>query len=174
MFRILRSIHRVVGLAGSLCMLLLAVTGFFLALKSELEWMRPPTRKLESGQDLAAAIHPSEALNAGLDVGIAQLASLDDVDRFEYHSDAHVYKILSKDGYHEVQVDAANGDVLSVGKRNDQLTEDIHDLRFFHPQLRKFMLPVVAAGLFTLGVTGVVMYFVPVVRRWKYRRKTAA
>lgn len=174
MFRNLRTIHRWVGLAGSLCMLVLAVSGFFLALKSEFGWMRPPTREAGEVQSLESSIHPSQVLDAAFAVGLPQLAGLDDVDRFEYHHKGHLYKVLSKDGYHEVQVDAAEGTVLSVGKRNDQFTEDIHDLSILHPELRKFLLPVVAACLFTLGVTGIVMYFVPVVRRWRFRHRNAA
>lgn len=173
MFRNIRTIHRLVGLAGSVCIVLLACTGFFLALKAEFGWMRPSTRKFEGTPDIAASIHPASALESAFAVGLPELASIKDVDRFEYHAKGHLYKVLSKDAYHEVQVDAGDGKVLSVGKRNDQFTEDLHDLSFFHPELRKYLLPVAAAALFTLGVTGVVMYFVPVVRRWKHRRSVA-
>lgn len=170
MFRRLRAVHRVVGLVGSICMLTLSVTGFFLALKGELPGVRPPTRKFEGAKNLAAMLHPSVAFQAATSLGLEGLAGVDDVDRFEYHAKGHVYKVLSKENYHEVQVDAATGEVLQVARRNDQMIEDIHDLSFLHPSLRTYLLPLVAVALFTLGSTGIVMFFTPVVRRWRFRR----
>jgi len=94
-----------------------------------------------------------------------------DVDRLEYHAKKNVYKILAKTGYDEVQIDGTSGKVLSVGKRNDQMFEDIHDLSFFHPVLRETALPVIAVILFVLGTSGVTMYFVPIARRRRFQRE---
>jgi uncharacterized iron-regulated membrane protein len=168
----LRSIHRTVGLAGSLCMLTLSATGFVLALKAELPNVRPPTRSYKGEPDIASMVHPSDALQAATALGLDGLEGIKDVGRFEYHAKGHVYKVLSKTNYHEVQVDGATGEVVQVSRRNDQMFEDIHDLSFLHPSLRTYVLPFVAASLFVLGVTGVWMYFVPVVRRARFRRSS--
>lgn len=151
-------------------MILLAATGFLLALKGEFGWMRPTTRDYEGERAPETMVHPHVALQASYAVGLAELAGPGDVARFEYHAQPHIYKVLSKDGYHEVQVAAEDGRLLGVGKRNDQLTEDIHDLSIFHPSFRTFVLPVVGASLFTLGVTGVAMYLIPVLRRANFKR----
>jgi cytochrome b subunit of formate dehydrogenase len=173
MLRRLRALHRLVGLSGSLCMVLLAATGFLLALKGHLGWMRPDTRVYRGPRSFEDMVHPHVALSTSLSLGLPELAEEGDVGRFEYHAGPHVYKVLSKEGYHEVQVAAEDGRVLRVGRRNDQLTEDVHDLSLFHPALRTYLLPVVGASLFTLGVTGLAMYFIPVVRRARFRRRRA-
>lgn len=174
MYRWMRSVHKIAGLVGSLFLILIAVTGFLLALKGVIGGIRPPTEKGIKIDSLAAAVHPNVAVQSAFSKGLPGLTKLDHVDRFEFHADKGVYKILSKEGYHEVQVDAGTGDVLAVGRRNDQMFEDIHDLSFLHPALRETVLPVVAALLFSLGCTGLVMYFVPVFRRAKHRKTKAA
>ena len=173
MYRTLRTLHKVAGLVGSLFLILIAVTGFLLAIKSSQPSIRPPTLRGGEVGSLREVVHPSQALGAAIMVGLPELRSPDDVERFEYHMGKNVYKVLSAEGYHEVQVDGATGRVLGVALRNDQRIEDLHDLSAFHPSLRTVLLPAIAVILFLLGVSGVVMYFVPVVRRMKYRARNA-
>lgn len=171
MFRVLRTLHRWAGLVGALFLILIALTGFILALKDVISGVKPPTAKGSEVAGLHEVVPVSVALDAAFAQGIPELKGPDDVDRFEYHAGKNVFKVLSAEGYHEVQVDGKTGEVVSVGLRNDQRFEDIHDLRAFHPSLRELVLPVVAVILFVLGVSGVVMFFVPVVRRAKFRRE---
>lgn len=173
MFRFFRAAHKVAGLVGSLFLILIGITGFVLALKSVVPSIRIPTQKGTEIASPAELIHPSLAFEAAFSQGIPELKSVDDVDRFELHAGKNVYKIHSKEGYHEVQVDAGTAKVLSVGKRNDQFMEDVHDLSFFHPTLRETLLPVVAVCLTLLGFSGLVIYFIPVIRRAKHKKKAA-
>jgi hypothetical protein len=57
-----------------------------------------------------------------------------------------------------------------VAKRVDQLTEDIHDFRYFADWLHLYWLPVVSGILLGLAMTGIAVYVVPYVRRARYRR----
>lgn len=174
MFRFLRSLHKVAGLAGSLFLILIALTGFVLALKSVLPGVRPPTRGGSHEGAFGQFLHPDQAVQAAIGAGLPGLQSLEDVDRLEIHAGKGIYKVLSKEGYHEVQVDGGSGKVLSISRRNDQLMEDIHDLSILHPVLRITLLPVVAAVLLLLGISGVVMYFTPVLRRARHKRQEQA
>lgn len=174
MYRNLRVLHKWIGLFACLFLMVISATGFLLAIKGNVDWMRPeavPGGELASMADLVGV---GVALEAAYDVGLPELQEDGDIDRFEYHADDRIYKVISKKGYHEVQVDGATGEVLSVGKRNDQLTEDIHDLSFFADFAHAWLLPAVGIGLFFLGLSGVIMYFVPVVRRWKFERQKKA
>jgi len=54
-------------------------------------------------------------------LNIPELKEHDDFYRFELHADKNIFKVMSKEGYHEVQVDAKTARVLSVAKRNDNL-----------------------------------------------------
>ena len=174
MYHKLRWLHKWAGLACCLFLATVSATGFFLALKGNLSWIRPATQKGGTMQGTGPAVQVGTALEAAFAVGIAELAEPDHIDRIEIHYSKNTYKITSKSGYHEVQVDGESGKVLSVGKRGDQFFEDIHDLSFFAEPARVWILPWVGAGLFTLSLTGAYMFFVPVYRRWKHKAKTAA
>lgn len=172
MYRFLRSLHKIVGLIGSLFLITISVTGFLLALKGQFTAIKPATTKGTS-VGIADMVHPGVALEAAFAKNLPGLATMKDINRLELHADKNVYKITSKEYFHEVQVDAGTGKVLSVGTRNDQLFENIHDLSFFKPVFRETVLPFIALILFILGTSGVIIYFVPVFRRIKHRKTLA-
>jgi len=171
MLRRVRSWHKWVGLISAVFLMILAGTGFLLAIKGRVDWIRPATQKGTKMPSLVGSISLEVAAKSAVSVGIPELASVRDIDRFEYHTDKNIFKILSVKGYHEVQVDGATGKVLSVGKRNDQLIEDIHDFSFFSSFLHQWWLPVVALGLLALACSGLLIYTIPVLRRRKFERE---
>lgn len=173
MYHKLRSVHKWVGLFACLFLMVISASGFFLAIKGKVDWMRPKTQtggELSSPDDIVSI---ASVYSSAFGAGIPDLKEPGDIDRLEYHAEDNIFKVLSKDGYHEVQVDGKTGEVLSTGIRNDQLTEDIHDLSFFAKFWHEWGLPLVGVGLFLLSVSGVIMFFVPVFRRWKHKRKAA-
>ncbi len=174
MYKSIRNLHKWIGLGACLFLVVISATGFLLAIKGNVDWMRPASQKGGEVSSLSDVVGVGVALESAYGVGLAELKSDKDIDRFEYHSDKNIYKIISTKGYHEVQIDGADGKVLSVGKRNDQLSEDIHDLSFFADAAHAWVLPWVAVCLFFLGLSGVVMFFVPVYRRWQYRKGNRA
>lgn len=174
MFRNIRAIHRWIGVVNALFVCLMAATGFLLAIKKRAAWLQPPTQKGAEIQTLNE-IQPINAIaQAAFAAGLPELKTKDDVDRFELHVDKNIFKVTSKAGYREVQVEAKTARVLSTGDRNDSFTEHIHDMSFFAPWMHDWVLPGVAICLFLLGASGVYMFFVPVFRRWAFRRKRAA
>lgn len=155
-------------------MILVSTTGLLLAWKKKADWLQPPTQmgaSLDSPSQISSLDKIASAVFAK---GIPELKSLDDIDRFELHTGKGVFKITSKTGYHEVQVHAVTAEVLSVSKRNDQMVEDIHDLSFFNEGFRETVLPVVALCLITLGISGIIMFFTPIYRRWQFNRTKGA
>jgi uncharacterized iron-regulated membrane protein len=174
MFRSLRVIHKWIGLFACLFLMLISVTGFLLAFKSKFAWLRPEAM---DGQEISSpgeVVSIEQVYEAALGAGYAELSEPGDIDRLEYRPKNNMFKVTSKDGYREVQVDGATGEVLSRGQRNDQLTEDLHDLSWFSDPLHDWVLPAVGVGLFTLSVTGVFMFSTPIYRRWKFKKKQAA
>lgn len=174
MYHRLRVLHRWIGLIGSLFLVLISATGFLLATKSTFGWVRPPESKGTPLQSLSDLVAVDLAANAAFALGIKELKTYKDIDRIDYRPKSNVFKIVSKEGYQEVQVDGSTGEVLQVGFRLDQMAENIHDLSYFSATLRTYWLPVVAVLLFLLGVTGIFLFFVPVVRRWRYRHSQRA
>jgi uncharacterized iron-regulated membrane protein len=167
MYRFTRNLHKWAGLVACLFLMVISFSGFFLAIKGKVDWMRPKT---QTGSDSGALIGVNSVMESAFGAGVGELKDEGDVDRLEFHAEDRVWKVLSKDGYREVQVDGVTGKVLSVGVRNDQMFEDIHDLSFFAKFWHEWGLPLVAALLFCLSVSGVVLFFVPVIRRWKFKR----
>ncbi len=80
------------------------------------------------------------------------------------------FKVVSKTGYKEVQVDGATGKVLNVADRNDQFIEQLHDFSWFHDLAHQYGLPVVALGLLFLAGSGIGIFFVPIIRRRKFQK----
>lgn len=173
MYHTLRNLHKWIGLISCLFLMLIAATGFLLALKREVAWIQPPTMEASEGE-IEQYISMEEAAQIAFNVGIPELQSVTDIERMDLRPKDRIVKIRSKEGYHEVQVDMLTGDALSVDIRRDQFFEDIHDLSIFSPTIRKYVLPVVALMLFFLGLSGSIMFFVPVVRRRRFKKKQSA
>ena len=174
MYRTLRTLHKWIGLFACLFLALIAFTGFLLAIKKRVEWLQPGTR-----DGLAVSgpheVVPMETMYAtAKEHGGEGFESFEKLDRVDYRPKQNVYKVRSADGLNEVQVDGATGEVLHVSPRRDQLMENIHDMNFFADWAHAWVLPAVALGLFFLGLSGAVMFFVPVYRRWRFKRTGVA
>lgn len=170
MFRFSRSLHKWVGVISCLFMILVAGTGLLLAWKKKFDWIQPPTQKGAKLESAGQVLPVAKIAESVFSAGIPELTSLEDVDRFELHAGKGIFKVTSKEGFHEVQVDASSGEVLSRAQRNDQLFENIHDLSFFNPALRETLLPLVALSLILLGSSGLVLFATPLYRRWQFNR----
>jgi hypothetical protein len=142
-----------------------------LATKGTFGWIRPPEKDGTPVEGLHQVVSVHQAAEAAFAAGIPELQTRKDIDRIDYRPGSNVFKVLSKRGYHEVQVDGSNGQVVQIARRNDQLSEDIHDLSFFADGAHEYGLPAVAICLFALGSSGIVIFMVPVVRRWRFARQ---
>lgn len=171
MFHNTRLLHRWIGAIMSLFMIAMAVTGILLAVKKRFDWIQPTTNKGAAIQTMSEVVPLSVAAEAVFALGLPELRTHEDFDRFELHVSKNIFKVTSTKGYREVQVEAKTGKVLSVSKRNDMMIEQIHDMSFFSAPMHDWLLPVVALSLLTLGISGIYMFFVPIARRWQFRRK---
>ena len=168
MYRTLRKVHKWIGVFACLFLMTMAATGFLLAIKKRAEWLQPAViagAQIDGPEQVIGMDKVFEAVR-----GEPGFESFADINRIDYRPGDNVFKVRSDDKLHEVQVDGATGEVLKKAPRNDQLAENIHDMSFFSDAMHDWWLPVVAVGLFSLGLTGVIMFFTPYTRRWKYRR----
>lgn len=170
MYKGIRNLHKWAGLVACLFLMVISFTGFFLAIKGKLDWMRPKTQTGGEYASVSDLVPVGLVMEAAFLADYAELQKLEDIDRLEYHAEDRVWKVLSKKGYREVQIDAVSGEILSKGQRNDQMFEDLHDMSFFAKFWHEWGLPVVGFLLFWLSLSGVIMFFVPVVRRWKFKK----
>jgi len=170
MYHRIRGLHRWLGIIGALFLATIAITGFLLATKDSLGWVKPATKSGEPLTALSGVVSLDQAAKSAFALGIAELQSFQDIERMDYRPEKNVFKIVSLKGYHEVQVCGATGKVLNVAKRVDQLTEDIHDLSWVAGWMHLYWLPVVSILLLGLSMSGLVVYGVPYIRRLRYRR----
>ncbi len=170
MYRGSRQTHKWIGISLSLFLALLAITGFLLATKKKFAWMQPPPAEGAKIANASEIISVEQAVQAAYARGHKELQSLDDVNRVDYRPGDNIFKVISNEGYIEVQVDGRTGKVLSDSFRNYQLIEDIHDLSFFADLAHTWLLPAVAIGLATLAITGITIFVTPVYRRWQFKK----
>lgn len=169
-YRFLRTSHRWIGLFSSLALLVISVTGILLATKSWLGVVRPPESEGAPISSSAEIVSVDRVVAAAFSVGIPELQETKQIDRVDYRPKKNVFKVLSKEGYHEVQVCGKTGKVLQVAKRVDQFTEKIHDLSIIGDSFRSFMLPVFGLGLFILSITGIVIFVNPIWRKYLFKK----
>jgi uncharacterized iron-regulated membrane protein len=170
MYHRFRSLHRWFGVLAALALLLIAGTGFLLATKKTTDWIRPLERKGTPVESLASVVSVNEAAEAAFALGLPMLKDVKDIDRIDYRPKSNVFKVVSKTGYKEVQVDGATGRVLNVAQRNDQFIEQLHDFSWFHDYANMYGLPVVALALLFLAGSGIGIFFVPILRRRKFKK----
>lgn len=171
MYHRFRSLHRWIGAVSGVLLLLIAVTGFLLATKKTTDWIRPFERKGTPVESLEQVVNLDQAAQAALALDLPMLQSVKDIDRIDYRPKSNVFKVVSKTGYKEVQVDGATGQVLNVAQRNDQLIEKLHDFSWFHDAAHMYGLPVVALFLVFLAASGIGIFFVPIIRRRKFQKQ---
>lgn len=173
MFQFLRRSHRLIGVCAALFLMVIAVTGFLLALKREIAWMRPTEKDGPKSESMAEVVDLHTVMAAVYALQLPEIQEIGHVDRIDYRPKDNVFKVVSKTGWKEVQVNGKTGQVLNVADRNDSFIETIHDMSFWHDNARTYIAPVVATALFALSCTGVYMYVNPILRRRKYLRDKA-
>ena len=161
------------GLLASLFLILIAGSGFLLAIKPHADFMRPATQQGSSIRDAGRVISVHAAIAQAASKGHPELRGVEDVDRVDYRPDKNVFKVLSKKGHREVQIDGSTGRVLSDRFRTDDFVESVHDLSAFSSWLRDWWLPPTALILMALSLTGMIVWVNPILRRASFRRKMA-
>ena len=165
-----RRYHRWLGLGLGALLLVSAVTGVLLGWKKQSDWLQPPTQRGTEGT-LAewAALDVIEA--AAVDA-FRQNAPRDapaDVDRMDVRPGKNTVKVRFEHGDYEVQVDGITAEVLSVGKRNADWIERIHDGSIVSQGFKLASMNVLGIGLLVMTATGAWLWYGP--RRMRARRR---
>lgn len=152
-----RRLHRVGALVSALPLIVVIVSGLFLQLKKDWSWVQPPT---ERGTTNTLRLSFEEILGAAKSAQQAGIQSWEDVDRLDVRPSKGMVKVRAKNRW-EVQLDAANGDVLSVNYRRSDLIEQIHDGSFFGDPAKLWVFLPAALILLGLWVSGVYLWLLP-------------
>lgn len=166
---LLRRMHYWGSLVAMLPAGLIIVAGLFLLLKKEIDWIQPPTAKgvertavpTQSFEDLFAAAQAVPEL---------ALSNWDDLDRVDVKPGKGVVKFIASNNW-EAQIDTHTGDVLRVAYRRSDTIEKLHDGSFFADWVKLYVFFPVGLVLLGLWATGIYLFFLTRVQRWRKRRK---
>jgi uncharacterized iron-regulated membrane protein len=161
-----RKSHRIGSILIAVPFLLVLVTGILLQLKKDWAWVQPVTQK---GTGKEPVISFETMLAAVKQVPEANVTTWADIDRVDVQPKRGLVKVQCANRY-EVQLDAATGEVLHVAYRRSDLIESLHDGSFFHDRVRVYVFLPVAVIVLLLLATGVYLFFLPLVVKWRRRK----
>lgn len=170
--RLLRPIHRWIGIPLALIVVVSGVTGVFLGWKKNVALLQPPTAKGASA-DLRTwrPIHEVEEIGrkalAGR-LGEPDPAALE-LDRIDIRPKDGVAKVRFVRGDWEVQVDGATGEVRSIARRHADWIERIHDGSIIGQGFKVVTMTALGLGLVGLTVSGVWIWLGPITLRRRRR-----
>ena len=94
--------------------LIISITGIFLQLKKEIDWIQPPTVSGDLPNN--PSISFEEILEAAKTVKETNIESWNDIDRLDVRIDKGIVKVRTKNRW-EVQIDTYSGEVVQVAYR---------------------------------------------------------
>lgn len=159
--RLNRKIHYWGAIISALPVLIIIGSGIVLMFKKDVAWIQPPTAKAEGGEP---SIGFARILEAASSVPEAGITSWDDIDRLDVRPGKGIIKVRAENRW-EIQIDHQSGEVLQVAYRRSDLIESIHDGSFFHDSVKMWIFLPSALILFVLWVTGIYLFFQPMLAR---------
>ena len=149
--------------------LIISITGIFLQLKKEIDWIQPPTVSGDLPNN--PSISFEEILEAAKTVKETNIESWNDIDRLDVRNEKGIVKVRTKDRC-EVQVDTYSGKVVQVAYRRSDIIEELHDGSWFHENVKLLIFLPSGIILFLLWVTGFYMVLIPYLSKWKKRKSS--
>lgn len=160
--------HRWLALATALPFAIVAITGCLLQFKRMFPFLQPESRT-SAGTPFAQGNAPvpwESLLAAARSVPEAGIAEWKDVKVVDVRPALGVARLRSQ-GSFEVQVDLADGKVLSAGPRRASAILEIHEGSFFGPWIREWVFSASAMATLGMTATGLVMLFRYYFRKWR-------
>ena len=165
--RVLRKLHRLMGIPLIVFFLVIGVTSILLAWKKKAELL-PPT--LASKVEQGTWILPSEMVRIG-EEEMKKMGRDSEVDRIDIRPDKGTAKITFNTHFTEVQVDGYSGEILSVGTRHSDWIEKVHDgsiVDYYTTGEEGAKLTystLVSLGLILLALSGFYLWYYPKLMR---------
>jgi uncharacterized iron-regulated membrane protein len=163
-YRIHKTVHRWFGIIFAIALLNFSITGLLLLEKKNFDWIQPPTQTASDGT-VDQFITNQHLFKIVLDEKHPDFKNMEDVDRIDFRPDKRIFKVRSKNNYSEIQVDAVNGKILSIAKRNSDMIEAWHDGSMFGEVVHQYIMPIVAIITVILTITGLYLWLAPAIKR---------
>jgi len=165
LFKFCWEAHKWIGIALSLILINISVTGLLLLEKKQYDWIQPSTQRGQSGTS-ADFISMQKVLEVVIACDHPDFVDVNDIDRVDFRPGKRVYKVRAKSHHAEIQVDAITGEVLSTSTRCCDFLEQLHDGSWFGSWVHDMIMPVVAVANTVLAASGLYLWLGP-----KFMRK---
>lgn len=163
----MRSLHSWGAIIISVPFIIVLISGLFLQVKKEFDWIQPPT---QTGSTQQPGLSFSKMLDIARNVPELKVNNWQDIDRLDVRPDKGVVKIRGNNNW-EVQIDASTGDILQKAYRRSDIIESLHDGSWFHEYAKLWIFLPSALIVTGLWVTGVYLYAIPYYSRRKHRKR---
>lgn len=150
----------------TLPILLISVTGVALHLKKQLSWIQPPEMK---GSGKPSLLKLDDVLAASRQVKEARVTGWDDVARVDIRPAKSLVKVVTHEHW-EIQLDAADGSLLSSAPRSSDWLEALHDGSWFHGAIRFGLFLGSGLALIFGSLTGLYLFLQPLAAKRRRRR----
>lgn len=162
-----RKLHRWGAILIALPFLVVLISGIFLQVKKEFDWIQPPS---QTGSSDGASIAFDSILSIAKSVPELKIKQWTDIDRLDVRPDDGIIKIRATNSW-EAQIDAHTGEILYLSKRRSGLIEKIHDGSWFHEQAKLSLFLPSAIVVSILWLTGIYLFFYPYFAKRQNRKK---
>jgi uncharacterized iron-regulated membrane protein len=162
-----RKLHRWGALLTFIPLLLVIVTGLLLQVKKEVPWVQPPTRK---GSVKEPRVAWETVLSVCQQEPQAGIESWEDISRLDIQPGKGIIKVQTAKHW-ELQLDLADGKLLSSNYRRSDWIEQLHDGSFFGDWAKLWLFLPNGLVLLGLWLTGAYLWYLPFYAKRKKARK---
>ena len=166
---LLRKIHHWGSLFIMVQMGLIIGAGLLLMLKKEIHWIQPP-----SAAGIERAAVPAQSMDDLFQIASAipelKVEAWNELTRVDVKPGKGTVKFVAENNW-EAQIDTHTGEVLQVAFRRSDIIESLHDGSFFAPWVKLYIFFPTGIILLGLWATGIYLFFLPHVKRWRRGRK---
>lgn len=161
-----RKVHYWGSIVLAIPLLIIILSGIVLQLKKHAEWIQPTEFK---GVGKEPAIAWEKILEICRRVERAEVKAWSDINRIDVRPSRGMLKVWAKSNW-EIQIDLQTGEVLHVAYRRSDMIEAIHDGSWLHDTVKWGLFFPAGIVLLVLWITGIYMFFLPIIRRRKSAR----
>ena len=162
-----RKLHRWGAILTALPFFIVVVTGLFLQVKKEFEWIQPAA---VTGSISGATLPFEQILSIAGNLPELEVEGWKQIDRLDVRPNKGIIKVRSINGW-EAQLDSHTGEVLKVAKRRSDLIESIHDGSWFFEGAKLWIFLPSALLITLLWLTGIYLFFYPYIARRRNRNE---
>lgn len=168
---LLRKIHYWGSLIVAIPLVIIIGAGILLMLKKEIDWIQPPSQKGMERNELPQA-SLQDLFEAAKTVEHAHFTEWSELERADYKPGKGIIKFVSSTDW-EVQVDTHTAAVLQVAQRRSDVIEAIHDGSYFSDWIKLWIFLPAGIVLFVLWITGLYLFAITEIVKFKKRKKGA-